>query len=103
LRYLDNEYFLSKKVLDIGCGEGILALEVAIRMFPAKIVALDIDSKMLIRAKRNADRFVEMNQKFESIKKNELVMMKLHDLPLYFQQKLQKSDSKFDLRSSNSL
>lgn len=84
LRYLDNEYFLNKKVLDIGCGEGTLALEVAIRMFPAKIVALDIDSKMLVRAKRSADRFVEMNQKFESIKKNELVLMKLQDLPLYF-------------------
>lgn len=43
LKQLSLEYFLNKTVLDIGCNDGSLTLQVAKRYFPQKIVGIDID------------------------------------------------------------
>lgn len=52
LAHLPSEHFLRKEVLDIGCGEAFLTIELAIRYLPQKIVALDIDNRLLERARK---------------------------------------------------
>jgi tRNA1(Val) A37 N6-methylase TrmN6 len=55
-------------VLDLGCGDGALGIEIAIKMFPAKIVLLDIDARQLHQAHRSVDHFTKMNSKYQALK-----------------------------------
>jgi 7SK snRNA methylphosphate capping enzyme len=65
LPHLSSDYFTNRNVLDLGCGDGSIAIEIAIKMFPAKIVLLDIDSKLLHQARRSVNHFIEMNKKYQ--------------------------------------
>lgn len=58
LSHLSSDYFLNKNVLDLGCGDGSIAIEIAIKMFPAKMVLLDIDAKILHQARRTVTHFI---------------------------------------------
>ena len=58
---LPSSLFKNKTVLDVGCGEGKVAIEVAMRYFPLKMVALDIDSKLLQTASKLAEKMVARN------------------------------------------
>lgn len=53
MRVLRREWFLNKEVLDIGCNDGSLTLQVAIKYFPAKIVGIDIDYSLINKAVEN--------------------------------------------------
>ena len=61
LSYLDYAYFTNKKVLDVGSGEGLLTIQIAMRCFPAKIIALDIDTHLLEKLKKKVDKIVAKN------------------------------------------
>ena len=58
LAHLSPDFFINKNVLDLGCGDGAIAIEIAIKMFPAKMVLLDIDSRLLHQARRSVDHFI---------------------------------------------
>ena len=49
----------------MGCGEGKVAIEIAMRFFPSKMVALDIDAKLLEKATKLADKIVSKNELYE--------------------------------------
>ncbi|KAL4507978.1 hypothetical protein ABPG72_021351 [Tetrahymena utriculariae] len=53
LKVLDRNWFLNKEVLDIGCNDGSLTLQIAIKYFPFKIVGIDIDFNLINKAVGN--------------------------------------------------
>ena len=53
------------------------------RFFPAQIIALDMDGKLLGRAKAKADKIVESNAIYTS--QEQALLKKIQELPLYFQ------------------
>jgi ubiquinone/menaquinone biosynthesis C-methylase UbiE len=63
---LPEELFKGKDVLDVGCGEGKVAIEIAMRYFPRKMVALDIDANLLESATRLVDKLVKRNDLYSS-------------------------------------
>jgi ubiquinone/menaquinone biosynthesis C-methylase UbiE len=72
---LDYAYFTNKKVLDVGSGEGLLTIEIAMRCFPAKIIALDIDSHFLEKLKKKVDKIISQNNLY--CKSSEVVLKKV--------------------------
>ena len=57
-----HEYFFNKEVLDIGCNDGSVVLQIAIKYFPFKVVGVDIDYRLINKAVENM-RFLEKSQK----------------------------------------
>ena len=62
---LPASLFRNRKVLDVGCGCGKVAIEIAMRFFPEKMVALDIDSKLLEKATKLVDKIVAKNELYQ--------------------------------------
>ena len=58
---LPSGLFRNKNILDVGCGQGKVAVEIAMRFFPKKMVALDIDAKLLEKAIKLVDKIKERN------------------------------------------
>ena len=58
---LHHSLFKNKRVLDVGSGNGRVAVEIAIRYFPRKIIALDIDRKNTENAHLLAQKITERN------------------------------------------
>lgn len=50
---LSSEYFLNKRVLDIGCNDGTFLILVAIRYFPALCSGIDLDYQLVNQAVDN--------------------------------------------------
>lgn len=80
---LDESLFRNKRVLDVGCGDGKVAIEIAVRFFPVKMVALDIDDYLLSRAARLVEKLVERSEIIA--KKEETVLKKIDEMPRFFQ------------------
>jgi 2-polyprenyl-3-methyl-5-hydroxy-6-metoxy-1,4-benzoquinol methylase len=56
-------------VLDVGCNEGFLDIEIAMRFFPKKIHAIDIDYKLIKNARKTLYRVVKNDKEYsEAIK-----------------------------------
>ena len=70
-------------MLDVGCGDGKVAIEIAVRFFPVKMVALDIDDYLLSRAARLVEKLVERSEIIA--KKEETVLKKIDEMPRFFQ------------------
>lgn len=80
---LDESLFRNRRVLDVGCGDGKVAIEIAVRFFPVKMVALDIDDYLLSRAARLVEKLVERSEIIA--KKEETVLKKIDEMPRFFQ------------------
>ena len=89
LSCLDYAYFTNRKVLDVGSGDSLLTIEIAMRCLPAKIVALDIDGHLLERAKRRVDKIVAQNALYCSA--NEAVQKRVQELPVFFREQFERS------------
>lgn len=52
LDLLRTEWFEGKRCLDVGCNEGDLTLALVLRFRPCRMVGLDIDGKLVDRARK---------------------------------------------------
>ena len=73
-----DEWFAGKRVLDVGCNEGLVGLSIAVRCKPAKMLGVDIDPHLvkkarekLARLKRAAERAEEKEDERMTEKKTE--------------------------------
>lgn len=71
-----------------------MTAEIAIRMFPQRIVALDIDGELLAACKRRVDRLIINNQKYEALNKNVEIHKTISEFPIYFHDIAQKAGNK---------
>ena len=74
-----DEWFAGKRVLDVGCNEGLVGLSIAVRCKPAKMLGVDIDPHLvkkarekLARLKRAAERLARERKEDERKKKNKI-------------------------------
>jgi hypothetical protein len=58
-------------VLDVGCNEGFLDIEIAMRFFPKKIYAIDIDYKLIKNARKTLYRVVRNDKGYSEAMKGE--------------------------------
>lgn len=54
-----------------------MAIEIAIRSLPDKIVLLDIDDYVLIQAKRKIDKIVQVNAKYKALSEDLVVAKRI--------------------------
>ena len=73
-----DEWFAGKRVLDVGCNEGLVGLSIAVRCKPAKMLGVDIDPHLvkkarekLARLKRAAERLARERKEDERRKEKE--------------------------------
>lgn len=53
ITFFDSKFLTNKKVLDLGCHDGSLTLQIALRYLPKKLNAVDIDYRLINRAVKN--------------------------------------------------
>ena len=58
---IDHHLFFNKIVLDLGAGDCATTVEIALRMLPEKIVAVEIDKELIAMGKRRIDKVVSRN------------------------------------------
>jgi 7SK snRNA methylphosphate capping enzyme len=58
LGYFSQEMFAGKDVLDVGCGDGHIALSVARDLHPRSVIGVDIADSLIVAAKRNKRHYV---------------------------------------------
>ena len=51
-----DEWFAGKRVMDIGCNEGLVGLSIAVRCKPAKMLGVDIDPHLVKKAREKLAR-----------------------------------------------
>lgn len=62
--FLRHAYlFKDKDILDIGCNEGHMTISVARKLLPKSIVGIDIDKKLISRARKNLSHFQRISEK----------------------------------------
>jgi len=54
--HLDAKWFEGKRVLDIGCNEGLVSLSVAVNFKPNSVIGIDIDPHLVDQAQRKLQR-----------------------------------------------
>ena len=54
--HFQDEWFTGKRVVDIGCNEGLVGLSIAVRCAPASMLGLDIDNHLVKKAKDKLER-----------------------------------------------
>jgi 7SK snRNA methylphosphate capping enzyme len=57
MEVLEKDWFCSKKCLDIGCNSGHLTLEIARTFAPSSILGVDIDAKLIEKAKQGLEGY----------------------------------------------
>ena len=67
INVLPHDLIINKTVLDLGAGEASTTIEIAMRLFPKQIVALDIDGDLLLQGKRRIDSIIESNERYKAI------------------------------------
>lgn len=75
---VQDEYITNKNVLDVGCHNGSLTLQIGLRLLPKKIVGMDLDYRLINQATKNWIIFDE-KRKLEQADK-ELHIQKLKAL-----------------------
>lgn len=58
---IDHHIFFNKTVMDLGAGDCAATVEIALRMLPEKIVAVEIDKELIAMGKRRIDKVVSRN------------------------------------------
>ncbi|CAG8459034.1 12984_t:CDS:10 [Ambispora leptoticha] len=71
LEVFDKSFFERKEVLDIGCNSGEFTIEIATRFSPKRILGIDIDEKLIEKARSNVHKkdnneIAGSNDKFEN-------------------------------------
>lgn len=61
------DYFLNRYVLDIGCNEGFLDMEIAMRYFPKQVYAIDIDYKLVKNARKTLYSMVKKDKNYHDL------------------------------------
>ncbi len=56
---------MSKFVLDVGCNDGFLDIEIAMKFFPKKIYAIDIDNKLIKNARKQLYSIVKRKKAYQ--------------------------------------
>ena len=51
-----DEWFVDKRVLDVGCNEGLVGLSIAVRCRPRSVLGVDIDPHLVKKAREKLDR-----------------------------------------------
>lgn len=90
-------------MLDVGAGDGSVSVEIAIRMLPEQIVALDIDADLLGLCQKRIDRLVESSEKYSAISRNEEIQLSISQLPAYFQEEAKKLNHTHIIKSEKYL
>lgn len=54
--HFQDEWFTGKRVVDIGCNEGLVGLSIAVRCAPASMLGVDIDNHLVKKAKDKLER-----------------------------------------------
>ena len=62
LRYIKPDWLIGKDILDIGCNVGHITMAVGKHFKPKSIVGMDIDKKLVDRAKRNLARYASITR-----------------------------------------
>jgi tRNA1(Val) A37 N6-methylase TrmN6 len=58
-------------VLDIGCNEGFLDMEIAMRYFPKQMYAIDIDHRLVKNARKTLVSMVKKDKNYHDLVMNE--------------------------------
>lgn len=77
-------------MLDLGAGDASSTIEIAMRLFPKQIVALDIDGDVLLQGKARIDSIIESNERYKAINEDQEIQKTLLEFPLYFQEEAKR-------------
>lgn len=58
---------MNKYVLDVGCNEGFLDIEIAMRCFPKQVYGIDIDYKLVKNARRTLYGLVKKDTNLQGL------------------------------------
>ena len=68
------DWFRDRRVLDIGCGDGILDLLITTKFSPKILIGIDIDQKMINKAIKNLQKITNDAEQtelvYQQLKKN---------------------------------
>ena len=65
IRVMEKNWFVGRPLLDVGCHEGILSLSMAMRFGTSELMGVDIDPKLITRAKKRLKN-LRRSLRFES-------------------------------------
>lgn len=54
-------------MLDIGCNQGFLDIEIAMRFFPKQIYCIDIDNRLIKNARKNLISIVKKDKRYHDL------------------------------------
>ncbi len=64
---MDHRLFFNRVVMDLGAGDCATSVEVALRMLPERIVAVEIDKELIAMGKRRIEKVLSKNQKYRAV------------------------------------
>ena len=79
ITFFDAKYLTDKKVLDLGCHDGSLTLQVALRYLPKEVFAVDIDYRLISKAVKNVDLFEQKRNIQKGEKEQHISQLKALD------------------------
>ena len=104
LMQFKGAWFSSKTVLDIGCGDGQLALLIAAKFTPKQIIGVDIDHRLTSKALSNVHDCINNSESLDFISKQiskgeeskevEAIKHRIENLPKGMQMKVTESKNK---------
>lgn len=71
---IHKHLFLNKEVLDIGCNVGHISIAVARELGAKSVTGIDIDEKLIVRARKNLSSFVTVPTDNDCMQSNEATM-----------------------------
>ncbi|CDW72845.1 7sk snrna methylphosphate capping enzyme [Stylonychia lemnae] len=75
LSHFKDEWLRDKKVLDIGCGDGLVDILVAVNYEPKLIIGIDIDHRQTKKAITNMQKTINDQEQLDAL----MITMKLHN------------------------
>jgi len=64
---LKPEWLIDKRILDIGCGEGIADLLIATKFQPKLVIGIDIDHRMIKKAITNMQKAINDQEQQDAL------------------------------------
>ncbi|KAI1730527.1 bicoid-interacting protein 3 (Bin3) domain-containing protein [Ditylenchus destructor] len=61
-----EDWFKDRKVLDVGCNAGVMAISIAVLFSPRKIVGIDLDYHLIAQARKNIGYFSDKQSKLST-------------------------------------
>ena len=74
-----DEWFAGKRVLDVGCNEGLVGLSIAVRCKPAKMLGVDIDPHLVKKAREKRARLKRAAERLARERKEDERMTEKED------------------------